>query len=995
MVCPSCRTVNPDNLKFCTRCSTPLNLGDVTLPLMDTGPVAAPVTAPLDPNATQAMGAAGTAWSQPASTTVFGDDHSGAPLETGVILAGRYEIVKLLGEGGMGAVYRAHDRELDRVVALKVIRPELARNAQVLQRFKQELILARQVTHRNIIRIFDLGQAEGVRFITMEYIEGEDLSQILARRGKLPAAEATAIMTQVTRGLEAAHTEGVVHRDLKPQNIMMEASGKASVMDFGIARSMDASSMTRTGALMGTPTYMSPEQAQGHKVDARSDLYTLGIIFYELLTGRPPFETDNPMATLVKRIQEKPVPPIQVEPSIPRPVNDLVMKMLATKPEERQQSACELLLELDAIEAQRTGRTVAVAPVSPADRGIPIKYVAAAMLLVTALGVYLFTRRIGPVTPPAPKNVSVLVSDFQNATKEAVFDGTLEPTFSLALEGASFISTYSRGDARKAAQRIQAGAAQLDEKMAQLVATSEGINYVISGAIEGTGGKYTIRARVIDPATGKSVVEKSANASSKQDVLNAAGKLATPIRKALGDTNPERATETYSSSSLEAAQAYARGQDFQWAQNYEEAIKSYQQALSSDPEMGRAYAGLAASHANSFHLDDADKYYKLAMSKTGRMTEREQYRTRGAYYLFTRNYHKAIDEFTALTKQFPADDAGRINLATAFFYSRNFEGARQEGQRAIAISPNNVLYRSNSALFAMYAGQFDDAIKTAAVAIKLNPGSTSPYIATALSQFALGKLPDAEATYKKLAATGARGTSRAAAGLADMALYEGRITDAVAILEAGIKTDLADSPKSSAAASKLATLAGATRNRAQAVDAAEKALAINSTAGFAFGAARVLIEAGQEARALEVARKMGAELAPELRAWSKLIEGEIQLRHGKSQAAIDLFQEAQKLADTWIGRLDLGRAYLAAGHFPEAASEFDACEKRKGEATSVFFDDVPSFRYYPQIHYYRGQVQEGLKSPDSAALFQNFLTIKAKAEAGDPMVEDARKRTRP
>jgi tetratricopeptide (TPR) repeat protein len=176
------------------------------------------------------------------------------------------------------------------------------------------------------------------------------------------------------------------------------------------------------------------------------------------------------------------------------------------------------------------------------------------------------------------------------------------------------------------------------------------------------------------------------------------------------------------------------------------------------------------------------------------------------------------------------------------------------------------------------------------------------------------------------------------------------------------------------------------------VQAAEQALTISSTAGFAFAAARVLIESGQEAKAVEVARKMGEQLAPETRAWSKLIEGEVQLRRGKAQAAVDLFQEAQKLADTWIGRLDLGRAYLEAKHFPEAASEFDACEKRKGEATSVFFDDVPSFRYYPQVYYFRARVQEGLNSKGAADLYQAFLAIKAKAEPGDPFVEDARRR---
>ena len=202
-------------------------------------------------------------------------------------------------------------------MALKVIRPELAGHPDILRRFKQELILARQVTHKNVIRIFDLGMADGRKFITMDYIDGRDLKSILVERGKLAPEEAVPIVQQVCRGLEAAHTEGVVHRDLKPQNIMVDASGRVWVMDFGLARSMEMAGMTRTGALMGTPDYMSPEQARAEKVDARSDLFSLGIIFYEMLTGVLPFQADTMMATLLKRVQEKAAPPSTLDPRHP------------------------------------------------------------------------------------------------------------------------------------------------------------------------------------------------------------------------------------------------------------------------------------------------------------------------------------------------------------------------------------------------------------------------------------------------------------------------------------------------------------------------------------------------------------------------------------------------------------------------------------------------------------------------------------------------------
>ena len=225
-----------------------------------------------------------------------------------MILSQRYEILQILGEGGMGAVYKAKDRELNRTVALKVIRADLAKHPAIIDRFKQELLLAHQVTHRNVIRIYDLGEAEGMKFITMEYIEGEDLRSLLLDNKKFAPAEAVEIMEQVCRALEAAHSVGVIHRDLKPQNIMQDKSGRIVVMDFGLARTLEGDGMTQTGALVGTMEYMSPEQALGKQLDQRSDLFALGLILYELLTGQMPFKAESAVASLIKRTQERAAP---------------------------------------------------------------------------------------------------------------------------------------------------------------------------------------------------------------------------------------------------------------------------------------------------------------------------------------------------------------------------------------------------------------------------------------------------------------------------------------------------------------------------------------------------------------------------------------------------------------------------------------------------------------------------------------------------------------
>lgn len=982
MVCPYCRTPNPEGTTICVQCNRPMDAGNETLPLIpndrSTGPAAAAA----------AKTSAGTMWSKP---TAFDPETGDQSLQPGDMVGGRYEIVKLLGEGGMGAVYRARDAELDRTVALKVIRPELARNEQVLRRFKQELILARQVTHRNIIRIFDLGHSEGMRFITMEYIEGEDLSSLLARRGRLPAAEAAAIITQVARGLEAAHAEGVVHRDLKPQNIMLDPSGKVSVMDFGIARSVDAAGMTRTGALMGTPTYMSPEQAQGQKVDARSDLYTLGIIFYELLTGSAPFEANSAMATLVRRIQEKPKGPMEAEPSVPKRINEVVLKLLAVRPEDRYQSAAEILRDLDAWEAARTGRTIVAG--APAGRGesLPVKILAGALVAMLGVVVWLYIHRAGGAGKvPAPvQPLSILVADFHNGTGDPVFDGTLEPAIGLAMEGAPFISAYARGTARRIAQQLQPGATGLDAGLAMAVARQQGIAAVITGDIEKKGSGYEIAVKAVDPMKDQTILARSVTARSKQDVMAAAGRLATPIRKKLGDQTPDAvqiaAAETYGTPSLEAAQSYAQGQDAQWAGNPDAAIKAYLRAVALDPNMGRAYAGIAANYRTLGNRAEAEKYYQLAISKIDRMSEREQLRTYGSYYLFRGNYDQASQKLAELTRKFPADDAGQSNLVYSYFISHNLSRAVEAQKELVKRQPDSVFNRANLALYEMYASQFEDAIQQAREVLKRNASNPLALVALALSQFADGKPADAAASYAQLEATGADGASVATMGLADMALYEGRNRDAAQILEKGAAADLANR-NASAAAVKLAALAGALHSPAT----AERAYQTDK--GAAFAAARVLLDTKHAGKALDIAKQIGARPEPEPQSLARLLEGEALLAQGNPQEAAQVFQDAQKLADSWLARLDLGRAYLDAGLYQEAADQFDTCVKRNGEATAVFMDDTPSYHYFPPVYYYLARAQQGLNSAAAAGTYRKFLATKAKADAGDPMVADAGRR---
>ena len=351
--CPSCHTSNPPESRLCSKCSAPfgINKADLDGATLAIEP-SVTSAAMLDPDGTQvftevslqATAVGGTGWSVPVQKLTA--SNPALALEPGMMLGERYEIMKQLGEGGMGAVYKARDHELERLVALKVIRPELAGHPDILRRFKQELILARQVTHKNVVRIFDLGTADGRKFITMDYVEGRDLKSIINERGKIPVAETVPIIQQICRGLEAAHVEGVVHRDLKPQNVMVDDAGRVWLMDFGLARSMELSGLTRTGVLMGTPDYMSPEQARAEKVDARSDLFSLGIIFFEMLIGRLPFQADTLMAKLLQRVKDRAVAVNEIDPSIPADVSAVVSKCLEPDVNKRYQSIREILDDL-------------------------------------------------------------------------------------------------------------------------------------------------------------------------------------------------------------------------------------------------------------------------------------------------------------------------------------------------------------------------------------------------------------------------------------------------------------------------------------------------------------------------------------------------------------------------------------------------------------------------------------------------------------------------
>jgi tetratricopeptide (TPR) repeat protein len=935
---------------------------------------------------------------------------------------GRYTIIRLLGIGGMGAVYQAWDEELEVAVALKVIRPEVMADPlqaqDIERRFKRELLLARQVTHRNVVRIYDLGELEGIKYITMSYEQGQDLATIL-RKGRMSVAEVLRILRGLVSGLAAAHDAGVVHRDLKPANILLQArTGEPLIMDFGIARAARVtggpypgaavgavapgglalevappSTMADTsiGAVTGTVAYMAPEQARGIAVDHRADLYAVGLIAYDLLLGRRRTAGPlNPLDELKQRLDHPPPSPRSVDASIPEPIDPIVMRCLEPDPGARYQSAALLLADLEQLDA--TGHRL------PVIRRLTARMIAGAvtaMLCLMAL-MYWATRPVPPMK--LPDAMSILIADFEDSTNDPVFKGTLENVLGTSMEGAAFITSYARQGALRIAQQIRPGR-QLDAEAARLVAVREGIKVVLAGTIESKGPAYRVTIKALDPATAKPLATATGAARSKQDVIGAITSAAVTLRGQLGDTTPasvrRAAMETVTAGSLEALDAYERGQDLARSNKLPEALEAYRRAIALDPDFGRAYAGMAVVYNDLKDEPRKNAAYEAALKHLGRMTEREKYRTLGTYYLLTaRNYEKAIENYQTLLRLYPADTAGHGNLGMAYMLMGHADLAANEAREALKIYPRNLKQRYNLALYQMYAGDFDRAIRDGSNIIEETPSYAIGYYPVALSMIASGDVAGAQKIYGRLESQGAVGVALARLGRIDMAMYQGRYKEADQLVGDALAADetTANVPAQAQHYIDAAQIAVALNQPSRAVAAARKAVTLAKHESVLFPAARVLLETGHPDEARAIAKTLENMLQLHTTAYARLIDAEIFVREGRYGAAIEAFRDSIKRRDTWFARFLLGQTYAKAEHFAEAMAELDIAFKRRGEVTDVFLYDTPTLRYMPTVYYWLARSQQAMGIADARKTYERFVQLRSDADTSDPLALDARTR---
>ncbi|MGZ4833814.1 MAG: protein kinase domain-containing protein, partial [Terriglobales bacterium] len=702
MNCPQCGTSNLAAVSKCVRCGAALvPIGEaatfvgVSLPPMPgvgaqgaasaPAPALAPSAAPAqDPNLPT-----GGPW------TALGIGASSDQVDFGP----RYRIDRMLGQGGMGAVYKAWDKELQRPVALKLIRPDLARDPGVEARFKQELLLASKVSHKNILRIHDLGEAAGVKFISMAYVEGQDLHGLLTQQGKLTIEHAIKIARQLCGALDAAHSEGVVHRDFKPQNILLDKQENVYVSDFGLAKSLEQDTgMTKSGEFLGTPRYMAPEQVQGGKIDHRADLYALGLILYEMVTGDVPFHADTTLQLMYKRVHEAPPSPKTINPDLPDWIVRVIMKCIERDPAQRYQSAGEILHDLETATAppKSGSRSVQIAlPGFAVNRTSLVAVAALVVLLALLTAVPSVRHRIfgGPQTAVVPmvetKHVAVLPLKIigDEKTLGYIGDGVVD-----ALTAKLFQLKDVQIAAPSAVAKLKPDTSPAD------AAKTLGAKYIVTGNLQGEGDKIRLVMNLDDVEAGKRLWTQEFS-GLKQDLLtledNAYSKLVSAL-SIKASTEEMARTGAHPTENVDAYDLYLKGRNAMHgevdAKSVSTAVKFYEQALQRDSAFALAYTGISDAsmrmYTNTKEASWAQKALGAAQQAQALAdTLPEVHFALGSAYTATGKAAEAIAELTRALQLAPNSDEGYRRLGDAYRAAGRKEDAVKSYEKAIQVNP--------------------------------------------------------------------------------------------------------------------------------------------------------------------------------------------------------------------------------------------------------------------------------------------------------------------
>jgi serine/threonine protein kinase/Tfp pilus assembly protein PilF len=692
-------------------------------------------------------------------------------LPRGTVFAGRYEIIEELGKGGMGSVYRVLDRKLNEEVALKLIKPEISSDRGTIERFGNELKLARKISHKNVGRMYHLSEDKGAHYITMEYIPGEDLKSFIRRARRLDVGTAVSIAGQVSEGLAEAHRLGVVHRDLKPSNIMIDKDGNARIMDFGIARSLQAKGITDAGIIIGTPEYMSPEQAEAREVDQRSDIYSLGVILYEMVTGRIPFEGETPLSVVLKHRSEMPKNPRELNPQVPLDLSRLILKCLEKEQEKRYGSAEELRGELEKIERGIPTAERAVPTRKPfTSKEITVKF-QLKKLLMPALGiaalagsafiVWRFLPRKQPAPPPSAKP-SLAVLYFENISGDQSLDWLktgLTDLLITKLSQSKFITVIDQNTIYSILRKLNLEEAKKYSKEDLIKVANEGTaTYTLSGSLMKAGKTTIVTLSLQKPQTGEVISSPSIECQGEEEIFPKVDELARTIKSDLKLTPNQIATDTdkelgkITTSSPAAFRLFSEGIRANWRGDFRQSVQLLQEAVAIDPLFASAYRVMGNASNNLGLLSQSKINFKKAAELVDRTSDRERLQILGDFYRTSsdKTYDKAIGAYEELLRLYPDDHIGNSNLGIVYF---NLEEWDKALERFSVAYKTPVRYRWYSAAY-MAQGKYDKSAEILGELLLNSPISGLPHFLLAQTYLCQGKLDQASVEIDKALALG-------------------------------------------------------------------------------------------------------------------------------------------------------------------------------------------------------------------------------------------------